>query len=429
MTQVKLYSVLVLLVTLSTINVWLELPFQNTFLWWFIQLAFMGTTIALIKKLNYKELWPVKLFLVWVIITIVRSFFVAENYWEWKHLISAGATMLLPLTVFIVTPSLIQKIISFWLQYALLAFFIFIPFINSSDFVGGYLVPVMILLLFLPVLPKKWQVIVLVFYMAVIIAGLDARSHIIRYTVALLLGFSFYFKNLLTPFVKIIRLILIVSPFVLMYLAIVGIFNIYKMDEYISGNYEVKVKQEEGYYVNQSLKSDTRTFLYEEVIISSLINNYFILGRTFARGYDSLYFGEHLADELKTGKMERFSSEVSIHNIFTWLGLVGVALYFLIFVRASYLAIYKSRSYFLKIIGLFVAFRWVYAFVEDFTNFSLQYLFLWVLIGICYSPTFRSLTNKEITIWVRGIFDKRYQSIAKYLYLREKLKSSNGTKP
>ncbi len=35
---------------------------------------------------------------------------------------------------------------------------------------------------------------------------------------------------------------------------------------------------------------DTRTFLYAEEIQSAIKNNYIIIGRSIARGYDSLFF-------------------------------------------------------------------------------------------------------------------------------------------
>ena len=99
-------------------------------------------------------------------------------------------------------------------------------------------------------------------------------------------------------------------------------------------------------------------------------------------------------------------------NIFTWTGIIGVLLYMMVFYRASYLAINQSKNSYAKLIGLYIAFRWVYAWVEDINNFSLNYFMLWVFIGLCYSHEFRGMTNQEVKWWVRGIFDKKYQFLA-----------------
>jgi hypothetical protein len=84
-------------------------------------------------------------------------------------------------------------------------------------------------------------------------------------------------------------------------------------------------------------------------------------------------------------------------------------LYLLVFYKASYLAVNNSNNTYSKMIGIFVAFRWIYAWVEDINNFSLTTYFLWVIIGFCLSSKFRKLTDLEIKIWIQGIFEKKYR--------------------
>ena len=95
-------------------------------------------------------------------------------------------------------------------------------------------------------------------------------------------------------------------------------------------------------------------------------------------------------------------------NVFTWTGLIGVILYSILFFRASYFAVNKSKNIYAKMLGIYVAFRWLYAWVEDVNNFSLNYFMLMVMIGLCFSHSFRHMTDKEVVFWVRGIFDNRY---------------------
>ena len=51
---------------------------------------------------------------------------------------------------------------------------------------------------------------------------------------------------------------------------------------------------------------------------------------------------------------------------------------------------------------------------EDINNFTLNYFTLWIIIGLCFSYSFRMMTDNEVTIWVRGIFDNRYLNFEKY---------------
>src|SRR5690606_8120152 len=122
------------------------------------------------------------------------------------------------------------------------------------------------------------------------------------------------------------------------------------------------------------ITADTRTFIYAEVLQSAAINHYWLFGRTPARGNDSYTFGA-MAYEL-THRNERVSNEVGLSNVFTWTGITGLFLYLLIYLRASFLAVNRSKNIYAKMLGVMVAFRWLYAWVEDVNNFSLNYFML-----------------------------------------------------
>ena len=59
--------------------------------------------------------------------------------------------------------------------------------------------------------------------------------------------------------------------------------------------------------------------------------------------------------------------------------------------------------------GLFVSFRWTYAWVEDFNNYDIMNVVLWILIALCYSQSFREMNDEEIKYWVRGVFSGKYR--------------------
>ena len=381
-------------------------------MWWILG----GTTLLLFLKakpkyydvsVNKENIHLIKLYLFWNISCIVRGAFVAENYWEVKNLVTMGLVLLLPLTIYIATNRvLVQLILNQYMRFILPSFFVFALIISSTAY-GSYLIPVSFTLLFLPLLPKKWKLVILFFTLIVMTMGITSRSNFIKFLAPLLLSVLYYFRGFIGKItLGVGRLILLSVPALLFGLAITGQFNVFKIDQYVKGDYTTSSSPGGG---SEDLTADTRTGLYVEVLASAIKNNYVWWGRTPARGNDSLLFGEEIEAQTNTGKLERYANEVSILNIFTWTGLVGVILYFLVFLKASYLAIYKSRSWFMKIMGLYISFRWAYAWVEDFSRFDLSYILLWVIIGMCFSESFRQMSDAEFKYWIRGVFDIRYR--------------------
>jgi hypothetical protein len=408
---VLVVSFLTLFISFKSSNQWSDLPIGNDLFWWVIQIIFIIILLQLKKSYTFTQIDKiflfVKLYLYWNVVCIVRGIFVAENYWEWKALLSTSFFLLLPLLVYTVNSSQsIQSIVKTWFRYALFIYILFSPFI-WGDGVGKFLIPFGFLLLFFPILNLKWRIIVLVVTLYVITFDITARSNVIKFTIPLVIGLMFYFRKILSiKVLNVSRLLLLFAPFLLFFLAISGVFNVFKADEYV-GDYNAKSDSHYDGPGEESLTADSRTFLYIEVIESAIKHDYVLFGRTPARGNDSASFGEFTKLTLNTGKQERFSNEVSILNIFTWLGLVGVLLYFLVFFKATYLAINRSNSIFIKLIGINIAFRWAYSFVEDFSEFDLSNIFLWIMIGMCFSESFRKMNDMEIKMWVRGIFEKK----------------------
>lgn len=399
-------------ITLYSVDSYSKFAINNTTIWWALLISililfYMGKSRYFSAR-NEDNITFVKLYLFWNVVCIVRGLFVAQGYWEWKFLIQTSLVLLLPFCVYVVTNTfLVQKIVQQWFRYMLPAFFVFYLFI-SAEAVGHYLIPVSFILLFFPFLNTKWRIITICMALVVFSANLGARSNVIKFIVPMALAMTYYFTFTFSKKVfKIARTVFIILPIILLYLGITNIFNVFKMSEYIEGDY--KFQKEDAAGGQEDLTSDTRTFLYEEVINSALKYNYVWLGRTPARGNESPSFGPEIDKDLGTHKMERHSNEVSILNVFTWTGIVGVILYFLIFFKATYLAIYKSKSRIMKIIGLYLSFRWAYTWVEDFSMFNLSYFFLWVVIGMCLSQDFREMSDQEFKNWVRGIFDERYR--------------------
>ena len=397
-----------------------SLPFlyilNNTTLIWLISI-FILVILYFSKEyfyddINKKNTSVLTYYLFWTFICIIRGMFVAEGYWEWKGLITNIMGLLLPLVAYSSTNKVVvQTMLGYYVKYALPLFLILV-FLIRRDAFGSYLMPISFLMLFLPALSNRKKVILLLIVAVVMIADLSSRSNVIKFGVPILLLSIYYMRDKITSkLLESVRLVLIIAPLLFFTLAVTGVFNVFNMNEYL-GERKVVGVDNEGKRVEQDMAVDTRTFIYEEVLESAMRNDW-IFGRTPARGNDSAVFGAATFE--LTRRYERLANEVGVANVFTWMGVIGVLLYLFVFFKASYLAVNDSRNIYAKMMGIFVAFRWMYSWIEDINNFTLNYFMLWILIGLCFSHSFRNMSDYEVTIWIRGVFDKRYLNFDKYL--------------
>jgi hypothetical protein len=103
-----------------------------------------------------------------------------------------------------------------------------------------------------------------------------------------------------------------------------------------------------------------------------------------------------LFDPLGNGRNIRYGCEVGILNTLLMNGIVGIVIYFLLLSVVSFTAINKSNNMLAKMLGLFITFRWTYSFVEEFTNYDLNFYFFWIAVGFVSSESFRNMTDEEI---------------------------------
>ena len=412
-----LISITVLPIAIYSVDRFYEPPLGSTAFWWVIQFivitVFLAARFIYFRKENKRYFQFLNLYLIWVSFSLVRGIFVAEIYWDYKAVISNSFILFIPLIAYTVTDNArLQSIFSYFVKYTLPVAPVFLIPLSLGSW-GWSLFPVSFLMLFFPLLRIHWKLIFFVITLIGIASDITVRSNVIKYGVPVLLLLFYYFRNIITSelFIKIAHKIFFMAPVIFFILAISGIFNVLNFKEYTKLSYTPETKNEQGNIINeQDIAQDSRTFIYKEVLNSALKYNYWFLGRTPARGNETVEFATH--GEEVTGRKERLSNEANIPNIFTWMGVVGVFLYFLVFYNASSLAIFQSNNIYSKLTGLFVAFRWMYAWVEDYYWFDMNNLVIWIMIGTCLSQSFRRMNDLEVKLWVRGIFDKKY----KYIY-------------
>ena len=391
---------------------------QATFLGWLVSVitiyyCFKGRKKGMLRL----EKWDnglLNLYLFWLFFNIIRGAYIAEGYWQWKALIGTSITLLLPVVLYVFAdPDRLRKTLGAWFRWIIPLFFLFLIWTLIPSAYHFTLGPIFFLGIFLPIIPKKWRWVFIIILGLSLFIRLDARSQVIKAVIAFLFAIAFFFRRYITSgMIKLGYLVCYVVPVVLLYLGISGTYNVFEtVSEDEEGKYTSK-RMADGELVEEDLSSDTRTFIYQEVITSALRHNYVIWGRTPARGNDSEAFGAFTAEELGTGKYERGGNELCHPNVFTWLGLIGMTMYSLFYMRSSWLCLFRSRSRCMKFVGLFVAFHWAYGWVEDRNNFDIANFAIWMAIAMGLSKQFRAMTDKELIAWIRAIFGVRRRRVA-----------------
>lgn len=408
LTKNNLFFFSLIMIALMSPAQWCRIPISNTFVYWFFSFCIILLIPYIKRRYNPvivdKDFIFVKMFLAWTAIGVIRGIFVADNYWEYKNMVGGTLSCLIPAFTFVFNPIVLQKFYRIWLKFCIPAFFAFYLWMVSPGEVNFYLGPVFIIGCFLPFMSKKWKIIIGFLLAYMLVADLGGRSQVLKAALALCVSLLCIYRKFISDgLLRIVHWSFYITAIILVTLGITGTFNLFTDISTNEGKY-VEKKMVNGQIVEDDLSSDTRTFIYVEVLESALRHNYVIYGRSLARGNDSAFFGAFNAEDLKTGKYERYGNELCHLNIFTWLGLIGVVLYSLIYLRSSFMAVYHSKSYFLKVIGIFIAFHWAYGWVEDTTKFDILNISLWSAIGMGLSSQFRNMTDREFIQWFKGLF-------------------------
>ncbi len=412
----KVIPYLILLVTVSAVNRWTKvIIINNTYFWWLVYsitliFFYKGKDIYGYRSTN--NTWTIRVFLTLVFISFIQGMFMAEFYWDWKLLIRNLMVFLLPLAVYnYCSPQLLQHTLQIWLKYGLLLF-PFLCLVILPESYGRYLIPLSFLTLFFPSLTNKWKLTIMIAVIFIIISSPESRSTVIKFLIPFLMSSIILFQGILSDrfinqIISFITIIFLATPFLLFSLGAMGTFNLFNLSEYLSkDNKYVQSINDSG--KTQKLLTDSRTFIYKEEILSAIKKNYWLFGHSMARGYETVAFAKSYKTVMtETKRKERQSCEVSILNIFNYFGVIGVLSYFLIFVFASKNAITKSNNIYIKLVGLYVAFRWMIAWVEDYSDFDMNYLILWMTIGMCFSIPFKQMSNESFQLWLNTMLKKR----------------------
>lgn len=276
---------------------------------------------------------------------------------------------------------------------------IYMPFAKNGaigDLMGFLCMPAILSLLLFDGLSTKRKLMWLSLTLLIIFTSYwgDARSHVIKYTIALLLGLTvswdkFYYK------IRHVVWLFIIAPFVLFFLGVTNAFNVFEMDKYINNK-----------SLSEGTIADTRTMVYAEVLYSAVQNKYIVWGRGIGKGYESLFQERRTSEDNSATtiqSMER-QSEVGIHNIFTWGGIVYLVVYTLMWCSVLFYGVYKSRNRYVRVVGFYLAFYYLYSWVENFQSFSIAFISSWFMVALCLSPYFRRMDDNNFKKYILYLF-------------------------
>ncbi len=352
------------------------------------------------------------IYFLYLLISIIHGIQMCENYWHVKNLYVDSLALTIPLFAVLFTrPQTALNSISIWMRIAVPAYVLLFAWITKSGYGHIVMGPAYFLIgVFFFWIPGKWKVLIGLLLLILIARNFFDRSQVLKGLLTVFMATAVYFRNYISIYlIQFLHWTFYLVALLLLVLGLTGTFNIFNPfdSENIIIGKDMLTNEQALVSEEDNLDQDTRTFLYMETISSAIIHDYVLFGRSPARGHDTEFPAfVQVAEEMDPNYIERIQDEFSLPSIFTWLGIVGVLLYSLLFLQASFLGLYRSKSIFIKYLSVLIAFHWAYGWIEDCIKFDLMNVGLWLIIGICLSPQFRSMTDKEFELWFKSFFSK-----------------------
>lgn len=348
------------------------------------------------KKNSFKRLLPKKikiifsLWLLWLIINLIRGVILANDYLDYKFLFLISVPFTFICLVYYTGTSIYFFRYNFltFLKYFMLIGFLLIPLtlISNPQLYSRLMIPIGVYILFIPYLNIKWKTLITIVAITSILMVLDFRTNIIKTTISIFILSTFYLPFILRKWtLNIINKIFFIIPFLFILFSLNG-YNIF--DEISNKNYEVKGNDN----TKINMTSDTRSFLYIEVLNTFESPLQLIFGLGSSGSYKSIWFYD--TGGAIDGK--RFRTEVNMLNILLYHGILGVIIFSILMYKISSIALNNSNNKLSQMLGLLIASRWFLSFIEEFTQFDLNFYFFWLVMGLISSNHFRELSDHQI---------------------------------
>ena len=341
-----------------------------------------------------------------MLVGMFRGLFAVDGYWGYKGWVNCVHSALSFVLIFpLGNPTIASKILQNWNKYIVPIFFLIGMWVLKFDaypFQIPFIYYFYILVFPIAVFHPKARWIIIIGTICTLLA-IENRSAIIKTLVAISLCTTLYLHHFFRKtLLYVIFFIFYLGPVILLVLGLTGTFNIFQdlasdePAEIVNYNNEEEEQNEGG----QDMTADTRTFLYIEVIQSAIEGDYMLFGNSIGRGNTTTL----IWTDIEGLESERLMNEAHMLNIFTWTGILGIILYTIMYLQSSCLGLFCSKNRYVPLIACAVAFHWAMTWLEECPSFNPMDYALFLLLGICFSPKFRSMTDAEFRLWFLSCF-------------------------
>lgn len=146
--------------------------------------------------------------------------------------------------------------------------------------------------------------------------------------------------------------------------------------------------------IGDDTRSEVETYFYRDFKLKDWI---------IGRGMNGQYFCPGVEDAEGGISIYRSVIETGFLQIILNGGIISLFLFILITIPAMIKGMFHSNNLLSKAAGIWILLFYIYAYPGTPTIFSLNYILVWISIGICYSQYLRSLSDNDISDWFRKV--------------------------
>lgn len=218
----------------------------------------------------------------------------------------------------------------------------------------------------------------------------DLRSGIIRILFCLLIILIIQLKSIL-----VYRSFIILSIFIPFYSVYFGITTGKSLISELLTTLNVESGND-----NNSVTTDTRTFLYAETLIDLKNTNSLLFGKGPLGSYYSEYFRNY---NLEGGDHYiRRDVEVGVLHYLLKGGVVYLFLIFSVIIYAIIQTLRKAQNTYLISLVLVLSAFIFYSFIENKPYYSFFMGIVWILVGVCLSNKYQQLNDLQIKYLIQN---------------------------
>ena len=356
------------------------------------------------KITGWKLIW---LFCLFNITLVLRGLYLnTSNIQDLGKLLYSGVSLafLFPISIYVgANFDVIKKLLFSFYKYGIPLICLLILFPSDPGPYGfsHTIAPVFLFILLLPYLPGKIRWIIIFLSAIGFFFDITARSAMTNIIVTYSILFSYFFKDkkITIYLIKISHFAFIILPLIFAILGATRIFNIFKIGDYLSN---LTISDSSGDI--QNIFIDSRTAIYQDVYSALSTDPIKLITGLGFNGKTSTFLSEKGFGELY--REGRGSTESGMLTYIQYGGIIGLCIYYSLFIFSSYFSIYRSRNWLSKMLGVWISFKGAFSFIEDALVFNISILFLFIAIGMALNVKIRTMTDSHLKLLIHISMDK-----------------------